>query len=162
MVLLSLFKSLVSLITFRLRFPHDFKDKTIRMEDGLQFKIFRQMQLKTKNHVTPGTILVVRFRFKKYSHERNMRLSRIPILLIAGFPGFRYKMWMIDWETGFWQGVYEFEDSVAIEKYRKSFVLGLMNRRAADNTVTYHIIPDTNIDDYVRSRIINPLEEVHC
>ena len=55
------------------------------MEDGLEFKIFRHMSLKAKNHSTTGSIFIVRFKFKKFSHKTNIRMSKIPISLIAGF-----------------------------------------------------------------------------
>lgn len=80
-----------------------------------------------------------------------MRLSRIPILLIAGFPGFRHKLWMIDWDTDYWQGVYQFKDAETIQKYKKSFVLGLMNKRSMDNTTTYKIIPNKHINEYIQT-----------
>jgi len=84
-----------------------------------------------------------------------MLLSRIPILLIVGFPGFGYKIWMIDWETNYWQGIYEFDNTAAIDQYKKSFVLGMMNKRAISDTISYHVLPDTDIREYVRSALID-------
>jgi hypothetical protein len=78
-------------------------------------------------------------------------LSRIPILLIAGFPGFRDKFWMIDWKTDYWQGIYQWKNLEAIENYKKSFVLGMMNKRAVDDSISYNIIKDRNIDDYLKN-----------
>ena len=124
------------------------------MEDGLKFKIFRHMKLTTKNMNDAGSILIVRFKFARFSHKANIRLSRIPILLIAGFPGFRDKLWMIDQESGYWQGIYQWENEEVIEKYQKSFVLGLMNKRAIKNSLSYNIIPDLNIDEFLQSRMI--------
>jgi len=120
------------------------------MEDGLCFSIFRQMHLVIKHHSAIGSVFVVRFQFKKFSHKINMRLSRIPILLIAGSPGFQNKIWMIDWKTGYWQGVYQFENATAIEKYKKSFVLGMMNKRAVSETITYQVLPDTEINEFIQ------------
>ena len=37
--------------------------------------------------------------------------------------------------------------------YKKSFVLGLMNKRSINDTISYHVINDKNIDDYIQSRI---------
>jgi hypothetical protein len=112
------------------------------------------MHLKSSNQSENGSIFIVRFKFKKFSHNTNIRLSRIPILLIAGFPGFRDKLWMIDWKSGYWQGMYCWEIVEAIEKYKKSFVLGMMNKRAIDQSISYEIIKDKNIDDYIQSRIL--------
>jgi hypothetical protein len=81
-------------------------------------------------------------------------LSWIPILLIAGFPGFRDKLWMIDWKTDYWQGIYYWESVDAIEKYKKSFVLGIMNKRADDHSISYEIIKNRNINDYLQSILL--------
>ena len=104
------------------------------MDDGLEFKIFRHMHLKSNSQNKIGSILIVRFKFKKYGHKTNIKLSRIPILMIAGFPGFRDKIWMIDWKKDYWQGIYQWKDVEAIEKYKKSFVLCIMNKRSIRDT----------------------------
>jgi hypothetical protein len=124
------------------------------MDDETEFKIFRHMHLKSSNQSENGSIFIVRFKFKKFSHNANIRLSRIPILLIAGFPGFRDKFWMIDWKTDYWQGIYQWDNVKVIEKYKKSFVLGVMNERAIDKTISYEIKKDTNIYDYIQSRLL--------
>ncbi len=123
------------------------------MDDGLEFKIFRHMHLESKDQSEIGSIFIVRFKFKKFSHKTNVRMSRIPILLIAGFPGFRDKLWMIDWKTDYWQGIYQWKDVETIENYKKSFVLGIMNKRSINATISYHVINDKNIDDYIQSII---------
>ena len=153
-VLSSLFKSIYSLLTAKLRFLSNYNNKIVRMDDETEFKIFRHMRLKSNSQAETGSIFIVRFQFKKFSHNTNIRLSRIPILLIAGFPGFRDKLWMIDWKTGYWQGIYQWDNVKAIEKYKKSFVLGMMNKRAIDNSISYEIIKDGNIDDYLKSRML--------
>jgi hypothetical protein len=123
------------------------------MDDGKEFKIFRHMHLKSNRQSENGVIFIVRFKFKKFSHNANIRLSRIPIPLIAGFPGFRHKFWMIDWKTDYWQGIYQWKNVEAIEEYKKSFVLGIMNKRAIDQSISYDIIRDKNIDDFLQSRL---------
>ena len=153
-VMYSIIRSIYYFSTSRIHFPSDFKDKTVRMEDGLEFKIFRHMHIKSGSQTKTGSILIVRFKFKKFSHRANIRLSRIPILLIAGFPGFRDKLWMIDWKTDCWQGIYYWESVDAIEKYKKSFVLGIMNKRADDHSISYEIIKSRNINDYLQSILL--------
>ena len=61
---------------------------------------------------------------------------------------------MINWKTGYWQGLYQWKNVEAIEEYKKSFVLGMMNKRAIDKSISYEIIKDKNIDDYLQSRIL--------
>ena len=153
-VLFSIVRSIANLIFFRLHFPDKYLSKTVQMNDGLEFKIFRHLKLSTKNNSETGSIFIVRFKFRKFSHKANIRLSRVPIFMIAGFPGFSDKLWMIDWDSGYWQGIYQWKNDDTIKKYKKSFVLGLMNKRAERNTLSYQIIPDQNIDDYLQNRII--------
>ena len=153
-VVSSIIRAIYYFSTSRIHFSSDFKDKTVRMEDGLEFKIFRHMSIKSDSQTEAGSIFIVRFKFKKFSHRANIRLSWIPILLIAGFPGFRDKLWMIDWKTDYWQGIYYWETVDAIEKYKKSFVLGIMNKRADDHSISYEIIKNRNINDYLQSILL--------
>jgi hypothetical protein len=136
----------------RARFLKTFHDKTIKMDDGKRFTVFRHAHRKRKCQ-TPA-VMVVRFRFAKYSQKTNRRLSLIPIPLIVGFPGFCDKVWMANQEDGYWQGVYQWESESAVESYKRSFVLGVMNRRAAKDTVTMTTIPNTTVADYIGARFL--------
>jgi hypothetical protein len=125
------------------------------MEDGLNLKIFRHMKIEKKRKTSTGAIFIVRFKFNKFSHEANMRTSMISIPLIAGFPGFRDKLWMIDWETGYWQGIYQWDNTAAIKKYQKSFVFGIINKRSVENSISYKVIPNLNIDEFLRGIVVD-------
>ena len=59
-----------------------------------------------------------------------------------------------NWKSGCWQGIYQWKNVYVIEKYKKSFVLGMMNKRAVAQSISYDIIKDRNIDDYIQSRIL--------
>lgn len=152
-VIVSLIRAFGRLVLLKLRFPRKYTGVIIRMEDGKEFTVFRHMKLK-KPVTATGTVLVVRFRFSRFPHAVNKKLSLIPVPLIAGFPGFRDKIWMIDYDSGLWQGVYQFADSASVEKYKASFVLKLMNARTEKETVNSQILPDTDIDDYIKSKIV--------
>lgn len=151
----SIIRGIYFLVLSKLQFPSQYINKIIRSDDRLEFKIFRHMRVNQGIKSETGYIFIVRFKFKKFNHNTNIRLSAIPILLIAGFPGFRDKLWMIDWKSGYWQGMYQWENLESIEKYKKSFVLGLMNKRAVTQSITYKIIEGRDIEDYLSSSIIN-------
>ena len=140
-------------IFWRIRFPKHFYGKTIQMDDGKRFVVFRHAHRKSKPQDS-AAVMVVRFRFAKHSQKTNRRLSLIPIPLIIGFPGFCDKVWMANEEDGYWQGVYQWESEAAIESYKRSFVLGVMNRRAAKDTVTVTTIPNTTVHDYLSRRLV--------
>jgi hypothetical protein len=149
----SIIRAIYYLIISKLQFPPNYINKIVHTDDGKEFTIFRHMRLKSSNQSETGSIFIVRFKFSKFSHNTNIRLSKIPILLIAGFPGFRDKLWMIDWKTDYWQGVYLWENVNAIEEYKKSFILGMMNKRAIDKSISYKIIKNRNIDEYLQSML---------
>ena len=137
----------------RLRFERGLVGREVAMEDGRRFRVFRQLCRRSGNGSAPA-VFVVRFRFKRFSHRVNRRLSLIPVPLIGGFPGFRQKLWMVDDETGVWQGVYEWESAAAVELYRRSFVLGMMNRRAEPGSLTTTVLPQARLADYLEQRLV--------
>lgn len=143
------------IIAGKIRFPKEYNDKWIQMDDGLRFKIFRHMTRVLKGDTETGSIFIVRFRFKRLTHEANKKASSIPIPLIGGFTGFRDKIWMIDWDTGYWQGIYQWDDMYSIEKYKASLVLRIMNRRADESSLTYRVIPNTSLDKYLEKILVD-------
>ena len=62
---------------------------------------------------------------------------------------------MIDYETDYWQGLYQWETEESIKKYLNSFVLGLMNKRSDASTLEYKIIPKKDIEQYLNEHITN-------
>ena len=135
----------------RLGFERRYVGRELVMEDGRRFRVFRHLTLKGSGARPPGppTVFVVRFRFARLSQGLNRLLSLIPVPLIAGYTGFRQKVWMADEESGHWQGVYEWESAEAVEAYRRSFVLRLMNRRAEPESISYAVIKGTRLADFV-------------
>jgi hypothetical protein len=81
----------------------------------------------------------VRFHFARGSAKINKRLSLIPIPFILGVPGFRSKLWMLDRETGCFQGVYEWDTVAAAEAYMRSFAIRLMRQRAMPGSLSHEI-----------------------
>ncbi len=150
-VINSIFRTIFYLITGKLKFSNRYLGKTVTMNDGLKFKIFRHIRLnKYKN--SNNAIFIVRFKFKKFSHKTNIKTSKIPIPLIAGFKGFKEKIWMIDHDTGYWQGIYQWESIDSITEYKKSFVLRIMNSRSIPRVLSYSI-ENSNIDDFIKDII---------
>ncbi len=99
------------------------------------------------------TVFKVRFKFAKLSHKTNKLTSLIPIPLIITSPGFKDKVWMINGDTDYWQGIYQWESESDVENYKKSFVLGVMNKRTVPNTIAYEIIPNTNLSEFINQRL---------
>ncbi len=140
------------LLIRRLRFPKQYLFQSFDVDGDQVFTVFRHMKLVTnREHSRGGTVvLVIRFRFARFTQAVNRRLALIPILLIAGFPGFGEKIWMVNEKTGEWQGLYEWESERVARDDRSSFVLRLMTRRAADGSVSVRIVPGTSVSDYLQ------------
>ena len=136
-----------------LQFRRRYVGNELVMEDGRRFRVFRHLSLRSNSGIAPA-MLVVRFKFARFSQRVNRLLSLIPVALIGGFPGFREKLWMVDEETGDWQGVYEWESPEAVELYRHSFVLGVMNRRADPGSISSTVIPQARLADYLEGRVV--------
>jgi hypothetical protein len=123
------------------------------MKDGHRFEVFRHVRRVPSADETctdTAALLIVRFTFARLSQRANRLASLLPIPAIAGFPGFRHKVWMVDGESGCWQGVYEWADERAANAYQRSFVLGVMNRRAKPSSLTIELLPATTLSDFLR------------
>ena len=106
------------------------------------FIIFRQVVLDPKGSYRKktGAILTVRFQFLRFSPKTNRILSVIPIPFILAQHGFRSKTWMFGKRSGKFQGLYEWETKEDAERYRFSFPMRLMKKRAVPESLTYEII----------------------
>ena len=143
--------SLVKLIFRKLRFSKRYLGETVQIKDGQKFRIFRHItvypQMKTENQI----VFIVSIKFARLSHKVNKIASIIPMLLIAGFPGFNAKIYAVNQNNGFWQGMYQWKSKQVLEEYKDSFVFRMMNKRAIKNTVISQ--------EYNNSQLINIIEK---
>jgi hypothetical protein len=112
--------ALVLALLGRLRLRRKYVGRVVSMEDGRRFRVFRHLSRRTGKAGRPA-VLVVRFEFKRFPQRVNRFLSLVPVPLIGGIPGFCDKVWMVDEDSGAWQGVYQWESAEAVEAYRRSF-----------------------------------------
>jgi len=142
-------------VTGSVHFPKENMGKTVVMENGQKFTLFRTLTVSRK---TPGAngfaVFKVRFKFRGLTPEDNKRFSMIPVPFLIGMKGFREKNWMINEDTGYFQGVYQWESKEIAESYPDSFIFQLMTKRAAPGTVSYEILPDTDISEYIKNRFV--------
>ena len=89
--------AVLRMLTGRLRLESRYVGSMIVMEDGQRFRVFRHLSLSGNEEREQGApasaILVVRFKFARFSQALNRLLSLIPVPLIGGYPGFRQKLW---------------------------------------------------------------------
>lgn len=141
--------AILGLLTGKLRMSREFVDRETVSDDGQVFTIFRQIK-KRKTEAFEGRItFVVRFKFSHLSHQANKLASIIPMLLIAGFPGFVQKLYAVNKETGYWQGMYEWKSEKHLEAYKQSFVYRMMNKRSLKGTVQSRTISNGHLADLI-------------
>jgi hypothetical protein len=141
--------SLGRLIMGRLKYSSDYIGTSVKMDNGEVYQIFRHVKSVTKSHDEHGSGFIVNFKFARLSHNANRFVSQLPMLLITGFPGFRVKMYAVNKENGYWLGIYQWESKQALDAYKQSIVLRIMNSRARDGSVTYHELDDYRLTNYI-------------
>jgi hypothetical protein len=141
--------SLLQLLTGQLRYSKQYAGKMIRMEDGGNFTIFRHITIKPDKKDQVETVFIVSFKFSKLSHKANKIASIIPMLLIAGFPGFTTKIYAVNYKNGYWQGMYQWKSIKHLNEYKKSFVFRVMNKRAIPDSLNSVQFENKSLDSYI-------------
>jgi hypothetical protein len=143
-------KSIVNIFSGRVHFSDQYLGKIITSGDGQKFKIFRDLIVSSEDDPElPMSVFKVRFKFKSMPGWINKRLSLIPAPFLIGLPGFREKVWTMQEETGEFQGIYQWDSLESARKYPDSFIFRAMIKRAAANTVSVEILPDTILSEYI-------------
>ena len=144
--------SLVKLLTRKLKRSSYYSGCSIKMEDGQVFTIFRHITRYPIKNIGQTVTFIVRFKFARLSHNGNRIASLIPMLLITGFPGFQTKIYAVNKENGYWQGMYQWESRKHLEDYLKSFVYKMMNKRAITETISSR--------EYSYQHLINYIDKI--
>lgn len=148
---------ILNIFSGRVHFPEESVGQYLTMENGKKFFVFRRLQVDAENNIVKNyAVFKVRFRFKSLSPSINKYLSMIPTPFLIGMKGFREKYWTIDEQSGLFQGIYQWESKESAERYPDSFIFGLMTSRSAKETLSYEIIPNTNLSRYIERLSSNP------
>lgn len=148
-----LFVSLWRIFTGKLKYSKKYQGHSIVMEDGSNFTLFREIKRFPVYHSGDECVFVVRFKFKHLSHKVNKVVSKIPMLLITGRPGFVAKYYAVNHKNGWWQGMYQWKSVKDLEAYKKSFVYRMMNQRAIPETIFFRDFPNQHLDEYIEKRL---------
>ena len=147
--------SLGKLLVGRLKYSKEYVGTTLKMENDEEYHIFRHIRAVSQSYDEQGSVFIVNFKFARLSQSANRFVSQFPMLLITGFPGFRVKMYAVNQENGYWLGIYQWESKHALDAYKQSFVLHIMNNRAIDGSVTYHELDHYRLTDYIEEHKID-------
>ena len=131
-------------------FPKEYVGDVLTMEDGQMFRVYRRLKVDGKgdNH-DDLAVFKVKFKFKNLSTGANKRLSIIPAPFLMGMKGFREKIWIINESTNDFQGIYQWSSKEAAATSSGSTTCRRMTKRAAPGTVSYDIIPNTDLSEYL-------------
>ena len=66
-----------------------------------------------------------------------------------GMEGFIEKDWTINEETNEFQGIYQWSSKETAQRYPETFIFKLMTKRAAPGTVSYEVISETVLTEYL-------------
>jgi hypothetical protein len=145
--LYGIIRTLFLFLTGRIRFGRPEVGATITMDDGQSFKIFRRVVIKRYLNIDkkPEALFIVRFT-PKMDIKRNIKLSKIMLLIFMGFKGFRSKYWCVDEETGVCQGVYEWDTLNDAERYSRSIAVKNMTKRSIPGSVSFKVLPNCEVN----------------
>jgi len=148
-----LFFGLFRILIGKLRYSSEYINQSVQTEDGSEYTIFRQISKYPEISSEHSCVFIVHFKFKHLSHKANRIASKIPMILIAGHPGFVSKCYAVNYNNGYWQGMYEWESIKHLEFYKKSFVFRMMNKRAVTESIQSSILLNQSLDTFIQDRI---------
>jgi hypothetical protein len=123
------------------------------MEDGKKFQVIRDLKVDPKQKSDKSVALFkVRFKFSGLPLAVNKRLSIFPAPFLMAKPGFRQKIWTVS-EDGYFQGIYQWASKEFAETYPQSFIFKIMTKRSAEDTLSYEVIPDTVLSEYIKNLV---------
>ena len=153
--LYSFFNTLILFLQRKIHFSQDRIGKTIIMDNKQEFTIFREVKIDGKStgekiDYKPA-LFRVKFLLSGMGTEDNKRFSWIPVPFFIGLPGFRTKLWTINYKNNYFQGIYQWDSREYAEKYSRSFAYRFMSGRSVEGTVLFEIIPNTSLEEYLES-----------
>jgi hypothetical protein len=137
-IIKSFIRALVLLASGRVHVLRADIGRTLTMEDGEEFTIFRHVRITASGE--PAGVFIVRFTPARMSVRQNIRFSLLPMIPLLGMHGFREKYWCVNEQTGMCQGVYAWQTRADAEAYARSLALRFMTNRSLPGTVSYRLI----------------------
>jgi hypothetical protein len=138
-------RSLALLVSGRVRFVRGDIGRTLTMEDGKQFSVFRHVRVKAPGQ--PTAVFIVRFTPAHMSVRQNIRFSLLPMVPLLGMRGFREKYWCVNRRTGECQGIYAWQTTADARAYAGSVALRFMTSRSLPGSVSHQVL-DQSRDEY--------------
>ena len=143
------------LLSRRVHLSKEYTGKVFAMEDGKRFRIIRDLRIDHEQRSAQSVaVSIVRFKFSGLPLAVNKRLSLIPAPFLIAKTGFHQKLWTIA-EDGYFQGVYQWATKEFADEYPQSFIFKMVTLRSLEGTVSYEVIPDTVLSEYVENYLLH-------
>lgn len=147
----SLLNAVNLFLKIKIHLPKENIGKVIITEDGQEFTIFREIHIDDK--IDKPAIFKVKFLLSGMKPENNIRFSWLPVPFFIGLPGFQAKVWTLNYKNNYFQGIYQWENQEYAEKYSNSFAYRFMSSRSKLGTVSFEIIPNSTLEEYLESSL---------
>ena len=144
-----LFIALIKLLVGRLKLQRNNIGLNVSTGNTDKYNIFRHISISPIHHEKDNCVFIVSFKFSRLAFKANKTASIIPMLLIAGYPGFMQKIYAINPKNGYWQGLYQWKSIKHLEAYKKSFVFRMMNERALKGSIQDDVIKNYQLDKII-------------
>ena len=141
-ILSAALRGLALLVSGRVRFVRDDIGRTLTMEDGEEFTVFRHARV--EGAAEPAGVFVVRFTPAHMSVRQNIRFSLLPVIPLLGQRGFREKYWCVNATNGMCQGVYAWQTVADADAYAHSVALRFMTGRSLPGSVSHQILDQSH------------------
>lgn len=147
--LYSLLNTINLFLRRKVHFSREKIGKVIVTEDNEEFVIFREDKVNAK--IDKPAVFKVKFLLSGMEPKNNIRFSWLPVPFFIGLPGFKAKVWTLNYKNNYFQGIYEWKNQGYAEKYSKSFAYKFMSSRSMQGTVSFEIIPNSTLEEYLES-----------
>jgi len=149
-----------SVLRGRLPFSRERVGNALPTDDGRTFVVFRETRAnppKRSSGVHPTSWFLVTYRLKYGSSGEGERQSLssadrlVPVVMtpyFVGLPGFRYKLWMHNEETGDFRSLYAFERGEDA-RHNVAALRRLMNRIAVPGSVSFERLSGEEVRRYI-------------
>lgn len=127
------------LLSAKAAFPRQHRDQTIVLENGRNYRIFRQIVVKNRPQPAQGV-------FRVWFHSRTSTAftifySNMMIPFFLGMPGFRSKLWLVDDASGDFGGIYEWDTLEDAQRYAESFAMRFSKMRSLPGQFSAEFFP---------------------
>lgn len=131
-------RSIGLMLTGRTTYPQQRAGQVITLDDGRQYRVFREVIMRTNPPRDTGAVFRVWFRTKMSIHQ-TMAFSLLTRIGFVGMPGFRGKMWLVNEETGEFGGIYQFDTLEDARHYQRSFAMRFSKWRSKRGCFTTEV-----------------------